>query len=313
MTEQDPISTQAQMLINRVRKNLRRLDPWRRREGISCYRIYDRDIPELPLAIDWYEGQLQIADYAAEQEVSARAIAELAAALGVPPEQAHLKRHRQQKQGGQYEKIAHTNRRLKVAENGLYFWINPTDYLNTGLFLDHRRTRALVRADASGKRMLNLFGYTGAFTVYAAAGGARSTTTVDLSRRYLDWARANMQLNGFGRGGHRFIRNDVFEFLRHATPNRQGMYDLVVLDPPTASKSKKMSHRLDIQRDHPELVNRSLSLCRPGAVVYFSTNFRKFKLSDKELDSSKIEEITALTIPFDFRDKRVHRCWRIFK
>jgi 23S rRNA G2069 N7-methylase RlmK/C1962 C5-methylase RlmI len=200
---------------------------------------------------------------------------------------------------------------LVVRENGLKFLVNLSDYLDTGLFLDHRVTRSLVRSEAAGKRFLNLFAYTGAFTVYAAAGGAASTTTVDLSNTYLRWAKQNLRLNGFTGQAHRLARDDARKFLEYHPPGPA--YDLAVVDPPTFSRSKKLDRDWDIQRDHAELLNRLLRLMTPGGAIYFSTNFRTFKLAADELRRAETREITRQTIPPDFRESRIHRCWRIVK
>jgi 23S rRNA G2069 N7-methylase RlmK/C1962 C5-methylase RlmI len=304
----------AQMLVNRVRRNHKRLAPWLAREGITCYRLYDRDIPEIPLAVDWYEGRLHASSYArsgsdeARHERLAAAVAALGEALGVPAADVHLKRRVRAPGGTQYGRLARTNRRFTVSEGGSRFWVNLHDFADTGLFLDHRRTRALVRAGAAGRRVLNLFSYTGAFSVHAAAGGARETVSVDLSNTYLGWARDNLELNGFRGPAHRVVRDDVRGFLEGSRRRGEGDFDLVVLDPPTISRSKKMAGDLDVQRDHPRLIEGALALCRPGAVLYFSTNFSGFEL--RPPPDLEVEDITRRTAPLDFR-ACPHRCFRI--
>lgn len=266
---------QAHMLANRLSKRARHLRKWARREGVSCYRLYDRDIPEIPLAVDWYEGRLHIARYQRESDPGddwLEAMAHAAAdALGVPRKQVYLKSRERQRGLAQYERVGEFGEVVVVSEGGHRFGVNLTDYLDTGLFLDHRITRAMVGREAAGARFLNLFSYTGAFTVYAAAGGARETVSVDLSNRYLEWARHNMELNGHDgpeqRGVHRYVRADVMAYLRDPGvygAGSSGHFDLAVLDPPTFSTSKKMSGVLDIQRDHVELIERTLHLLRPG-------------------------------------------------
>jgi 23S rRNA G2069 N7-methylase RlmK/C1962 C5-methylase RlmI len=198
-----------------------------------------------------------------------------------------------------------------VTESGLKFLVNLSDYLDTGLFLDHRLTRAMVRSEAAGKRFLNLFGYTGAFTVYAAAGGAAATTTVDLSKTYLLWAQRNLRLNEIRGKQHRLVRHEARRFLDDHPAGEY--YDLAVVDPPTFSRSKRQERDWDIQRDHAELLNRLRELMAPGGVIYFSTNFRRFHLAEEELHGMTIREITRQTIPPDFRDRRPHRCWRMLK
>lgn len=310
---------QAEMLVNRVRKNARGLRRWARREGVTCYRLYDRDIPEIPLAIDWYDGHLHVAQYAMphkahtlEPEWLDAQVAAVAGALAVPPDRVHVKRRERQRGHRQYERLAPPGQRFVVTEGGLRFSVDLDAYLDTGLFLDHRPTRARVRAEAAGRRFLNLFCYTGAFTVYAAAGGARASTSVDLSRTYLDWARDNLALNDLAGPAHQLVRADVRRFLEQAAADRD-LYDLVVLDPPTFSSSKKTDRVLDVQRDHPELIALTLAVTRPGGVVYFSTNARRFRLDEAAITGADIEDITAETIPPDFRDCRIHRCWRLVR
>ncbi|MBW2277230.1 MAG: class I SAM-dependent methyltransferase [Deltaproteobacteria bacterium] len=237
----------------------------------------------------------------------------LARALDVPADACFVKVRSKQPGGAQYGVLEARQERIEVGEHGLKFLVNLADRIDTGLFLDHRTTRRTVRDRARGKRVLNLFGYTGAFSVNAAAGGASETTTLDLSNTYLDWARDNMALNGFTGPEHRFVRGDAMSFLERTRPGAGGDFDLVVVDPPTVSKSKKMRRDFDIQRDHVWLLGRTLDLCTAGAVVYFSTNYRKFKLRSREIDRAGVDEITADTIPADFRDSRVHRCWRLVK
>ena len=204
--------------------------------------------------------------------------------------------------------MATRERTLLAHEGGLQFEVNLSDYLDTGLFLDHRLTRAMVRGLAAGKRFLNLFAYTGAFTVYAAAGGAESTTTVDLSASYLDWARRNMALNGLVGEAHLFVRDDSVEFLEAC--GRRPCFDLAVVDPPTFSNSKRLDHFWDIQRDHARLLNRVLELMTPGGIVFFSTNFRRFKLAEAEIRGASLVEISRQSVPPEFRNRRIHRCWR---
>lgn len=305
---------QAEMLENRLRKRGRHLRKWARREDVTCYRLYDRDIPEVPLVIDWYEGHLHVARFAREFPDEDPAwmdtlVAHAARALDVPAARVHVKERRRQRGLAQYERLDDSDMYLVVGEGGHRFAVNLDDYLDTGLFLDHRLTRARVEREARGKRFLNLFCYTGAFTVYAAAGGASASVSVDLSNRYLDWAERNMALNELAGPAHRFVRVDVLEYLRSVRER----FDLVVLDPPTFSNSKKMEGVLDVQRDHVELIGRTLSLLRPGGVLYFSTNARRFKLAAESISASEIEDITRATLTEDFRARPAHRCWRIVK
>ncbi|MCK9463472.1 MAG: class I SAM-dependent methyltransferase [Proteobacteria bacterium] len=318
---------QAEMLVNRIRKNRRRLGPWLKAEGISCFRLYDRDIPELPLVVDWYEGRLHVShlsrDDGADPEapapaapgaLSARAehlAARVAAALDVPADQIHLKRRDKAPGGTQYDRLRRSGREIEVGEGGHRFLVNLSDYVDTGLFLDHRITRRLVAAEARGRRFLNLFAYTGSFTVYAAAAGAASTTTVDLSQRYLDWAERNLRLNGLAGPAHRLVRDDAIAALEDGRV--AGGYELVVVDPPTVSKSKRMRRPFDVQGDHAALLRSVLGVTAPGGVVYFSTNLRRFALDFDPRGAAEIEDISAKTIPPDFRDPKTHRCFRIVK
>jgi len=307
----------------RLAKRFKHLARWARRQGLDAFRVYDRDIPEIPLAIDWYAGWLHAAEYdrphertEIEHEVWLDRMIEAAAAeLGVPPDRTFLKARRRQRGGGQYEKVDERKALVTVHEAGLAFECNLSDYVDTGLFLDHRITRALVRDEAAGRRFLNLFCYTGSFSVHAAAGGAAETTSVDLSNTYLDWTRTNLARNGFRDAGrHRTVRDEARAFLEHRTLRGEPPFDLVVVDPPTFSRSARSETAWDVERDHVallDLVARNLSA---DGVVYFSTNFRRFHLDAEGVGRSfTIREITARTIPEDFRNQRVHRAWRLVK
>ena len=305
----------------RLAKRFKHLAKWARRQGIEAFRVYDRDIPEIPLVIDWYAGWLHAAEYERPHERTEiehdvwldKMIEAAALELGVPPNQTFLKVRKRQRGGDQYEKVDARRAVLDVQEGGLEFEVNLSDYLDTGLFLDHRQTRALVRDEADGKRFLNLFCYTGSFSVYAAAGGAKETTSVDLSNTYLDWTRTNLSKNGFKDAGrHRIVRDEARAFLEHRANRGEPPYDLVVVDPPTFSRSAKSELPWDVEQDHAtllELVARNLS---PGGVVYFSTNFRRFHLAEEQIARGyTIREITSRTIPEDFRNERIHRAWRL--
>jgi 23S rRNA (guanine2445-N2)-methyltransferase / 23S rRNA (guanine2069-N7)-methyltransferase len=308
----------AKMFANRLRKNLDALGKWARREGIDCFRVYDADMPEYAFAIDLYgngERCACVQEYAAPATVAeervrtrrAEAVAVLPAVLGLGEEHIWFRTRRRQKGGTQYRKLAAEQEFHEVAEGGLRFLVNFDDYLDTGLFLDHRLTRARLRELARDRRFLNLFGYTGTATVYAAAGGARSTTTVDLSRPYLDWARRNLELNGFSGREHVLTPADVLEWLRGAPA---AAWDLIFLDPPTFSNSKKMSGTLDVQRDHVALVSATARLLAPGGVLLFSTNYSRFELEAEQLSGLTVEDISKATVPKDFeRNPRIHRCF----
>jgi 23S rRNA (guanine2445-N2)-methyltransferase / 23S rRNA (guanine2069-N7)-methyltransferase len=315
------IADQVGDFRRRLAKRFRHLAKWARRQGIEAFRVYDRDIPEIPLVIDWYAGWLHAAEYErphersdVEHEVWLDRMVEAAAAeLGVPPGRSFLKVRRRQRDGGQYGKVDGRSAVVEVREGDLVFSVNLSDYIDTGLFLDHRPTRALLRAESAGRRMLNLFGYTGSFSVYAAAGGAAATTTVDLSNTYLDWTRTNLARNGFrDAGSHRTVRDEARAFLHHRARRGEPPFDLVVADPPTFSRSARSEAAWDVQRDHAELLELVARNLAPGGVVFFATNFRRFRLDEERVAASfAIRDITSRTIPEDFRDTRIHRAWRL--
>jgi len=310
----------AQMFANRLRKNLDALGKWARRERVSCYRAYDADMPEYAFAVDLYgngERYAYVQEYAApptvpEERVRARraeVVAVLPRILGLDTEHIWFRTRRRRKGLEQYTKVGATQEFHEVAEGGLRFLVNFDDYQDTGLFLDHRLTRARLRALAAGQRFLNLFGYTGSATVYAAAGGARSTTTVDLSRTYLDWTRRNLELNSFGGREHVLVQADALEWLAAAPA---GGWDLVFLDPPTFSNSKRMRATLDVQRDHVRLLRDAVRVLAPGGLLVFSTNHSRFALDEAAKTEFAIEDISAATLPRDFaRNPRIHRCYLV--
>jgi len=302
---------------HRLLKMAKHIGKWARRQGITCYRIYDNDIPEYPFSVDRYEDALYICLYHRHHERSEESqavwinecIQLIGDTLDIPEHKVFLKERQRQKGKSQYEKLDDQTHIFTVQENGLSFLVNLSDYLDTGLFLDHRNTREMVRKASAGRHVLNLFAYTGSFSVYAAAGHAASTCTVDLSNTYLQWAGKNMQINGFSVGDqHRMIQADVKQFLAdHRSPD----FDLIVIDPPTFSNSKRMQDVLDIQRDYAELLNHCIRISNPGGLIYFSTNYRGFQFDPSLLNAHKIQEITHLTIPNDFRNKKIHKCYLI--
>ncbi len=310
---------QAEMFANRLAKNAKHLRKWPTKQGITCYRVYDRDIPEIPLAVDIYEDRLHIAEYDRPHDRTVGEhgdwldlLAKTASdTLSIDRKKVFMKRRERQLGLSQYEKVDTTGNAFTVNEGGLKFKVNLADYLDTGLFLDHRITRSMVREASENKNVLNLFAYTGSFSVYAAAGQARTVTTVDMSNTYLDWARENFSLNNFDSARFKFIRDDAMAFLKFHQPGEH--YDLAIVDPPTFSNSKKTEADFDIQRDHVEMLNNLLKLMTPEGVIFFSTNFRRFKFNEEEIHSTNIREISKQTVPPDFRNKRIHRCWRIVK
>ena len=312
----------AQMFANRLRKNLQRLEPWAEREGVECFRVYDADMPEYAFAIDLYgkvSRHVYVQEYAPPKTVnqeSARerrreALAVLPEVLSVPPAQIHSRVRKAQKGSGQYEKRENAEERHVVHEGGLKFWVNFRDYLDTGLFLDHRIMRGMLRDWAKGTDFLNLFCYTGSATVYAAAGGARSSVSIDLSNTYLDWAHENLLLNGFRSNAHELYRADCLEWLMDQESGGP-RFDLIFVDPPTFSNSKRMDGVLDVQRDHVGMITRSAKLLRPGGRLVFSTNYTRFKLDADALGDFAIEDIGAATIPKDFeRHARIHSAYSL--
>jgi 23S rRNA (guanine2445-N2)-methyltransferase / 23S rRNA (guanine2069-N7)-methyltransferase len=312
----------AQMFANRLTKNLAKLEPWAVREGIDCYRAYDADMPEYAFAIDIYGREPRhvfVQEYAAPKTVnqeSARerrreVLAVLPDVLAIPLPQIHTRMRKPQKGSEQYEKRAMTNERYVVHEGGLKFWVNFRDYLDTGLFLDHRIVRGTLRDWSKDKDFLNLFCYTGSATVYAAAGGAKSSASVDLSNTYIDWAHDNLVLNGFDSTRHALYRADCLQWLDEQAQGGK-RFDLIFLDPPTFSNSKRMDGVLDVQRDHVGMIRRSMSLLRESGRLVFSTNFTRFKLDLAALPELRIEDMTRKTIPKDFeRNARIHHCYLI--
>ena len=309
-----------QDFANRVRKNARHFGRWARGRSIEAYRVYDRDIPEFAFALDLYGPRAHLQEYEragaaahAQPDAWLEAVREAAAAaLAVPARDVVCKRRPKRHTGDQHEKTGARGEDFVVMEGGHKFIVNLEAYLDTGLFLDHRNTRAMVKAQAKGKRVLNLFCYTGSFTVYAAGGGATSSLSIDLSNTYLDWARRNCELNGLDPARHRLERADVLTWLGAAGGSAQ-RFDLIVLDPPSFSTSKAMIRTLDVQRDHAELLAACVRLLEPGGVLFFSTNLRSFKLDDGAVAELEPEEISRRTLPEDFRNRRIHRCWRFVR
>ncbi len=311
----------ASGLANRLRKNSKHLASWRKREGITCYRLYDADLPEYAVAVDIYEGErmwVHVQEYQAPKSIDQRkARLRLREALGViletleiGEEQLFFKVRQQQKGSSQYQKLDSSKHFHQVSEGGHKFWVNFEDYLDTGLFLDHRTTRSLLAKLATGKRFLNLFAYTGAATVYAAKAGASATTTIDMSNTYLDWAKRNMFLNGLQGPEHQFVRVDCVEWLERGGGGKQ--YGVIFLDPPSFSSSKRMDGVFDVQRDHVALIKSAAGLLEPDGVLMFSCNLRSFKLDQEALQGLDIEDISRATLPQDFaRNPKIHRCWQI--
>lgn len=327
MTEKE--RRQVEFFRNRILKNERILRKWLKREAISAYRLYDRDIPEIPLSLDIYRGTavgaeeereaLFLALYErpyekdpAEESRWFTLMADTAAdALGIPRSLVFARTRRRQRGVNQYVRVGTGQNEWIIREGGLSFIVNLSDYLDTGLFLDHRPLRGFVRQEARGKRVLNLFCYTGSFSVYAAAGAAIEVSSIDLSNTYLAWAERNLGLNGFRGEGVELIRADVPSFLR--TARREGRsWDLIIADPPTFSNSKAATADFDVNRDWSSLIEDCLAVLAPGGRLFFSTNSRRLVWEASRLSESW-EDISTTSIPPDFRDKKIHRAWRIVK
>jgi 23S rRNA (cytosine1962-C5)-methyltransferase len=314
------IQEKFDMFRNRLVKVTKHLKKLAKRQDVTCFRVYDHDLPEFPFSIEVYEDRICLAEYKRHFEMGeeehqlwlSQCIVLISQVLDIPPERIHMRqRNRKEGRSGQYERLNNEQQFFVVRESGLKFRINLTDYLDTGLFLDHRMTRSLVRTESRNKRVLNLFCYTGSFSVYAAAGGATSVTSVDLSKTYLNWAQQNMELNELmNQEKHHFIQADVMQFL---TELKVDQFDLVILDPPTFSNSKRMKEFLDIQRDHVELLNMTLQSMQSGGVLYFSTNFRKFQLDLNGVRASSVKDISKITMGFDFQMKAGRFCFRMMK
>ncbi len=313
----------APMFANRLRKNLKTLKKWSKQHEISCYRVYDADLPEYAVAIDIYQGDkcwVNVQEYAPPKTVDAHkanqrlagVLVEIPKVLKIGADQVFLKIRRKQKSTSQYEKQNNTERFEVISEGNCRLWVNFEDYLDTGLFLDHRPLRLMIAQQAQGKRFLNLFSYTGTASVHAAIGGAKSTLTVDMSNTYLQWAKNNFKLNDLNGSQYQFIRSDCMEWLVNAQKTLTQQFDLIFLDPPTFSNSKRMEQFFDIQIEHVKLIQHAASLLSNEGVLYFSTNFRRFQFDRNALKNLTIEDISAATIPDDFsRSPKVHYCWKI--
>ncbi len=318
-------SEHALMFVNRLKKNVKHIKKWARKNKVSCYRVYDADIPQYAVAIDKYEGWVHVQEYQAPKTIDQNrafqrvndVIDVVADILETSQEKVVLKVRKKQQGSAQYNRQDKKDHRITVHENGLKFIINMYDYIDTGLFLDHRNTRQLIKMLANKRSFLNLFAYTGSATVYAAAGGASSTTTVDMSNTYLSWAKENLATNGYtdnvyASDKHKFIREDCLKWMQLAIQENK-KYQLIFIDPPTFSNSKKMETSLDINRDHAALLSGCLALLADDGRIIFSTNAKSFKLDDSIKEDCFIKEISTQTITEDFRRKPLHRCWCLTK
>jgi 23S rRNA (guanine2445-N2)-methyltransferase / 23S rRNA (guanine2069-N7)-methyltransferase len=316
------LSDGAQMVANRLEKNRRRLASWRKRTGVTCYRLYDADLPEYAAAVDVYETLapartlLHVQEYQAPATIpeatAARRFDELLdavrAAFAAEDDAIAVKTRARGKGGSKYGRLDGRNEFVQVNELGVTLEVNLFDYLDTGLFLDHRPIRRRIGREAHGKRFLNLFCYTGAATSHAAVGGAAATTSVDLSATYLDWAGRNLRHNRIDLAGHRRVQGDVVSWLAE----ERGEYELIFCDPPTFSNSKRADD-FDVQRDHVPLLRSAVARLAPGGLLLFSNNFRRFRLDDAAVaEFAEVVEISRATIDEDFaRDPKIHRCWEL--
>lgn len=314
-----PLSEEAKMLFNRLQKNQRRLKGWLKKSAISCYRLYDADIPEYSAAIDIYEKFIYVQEYAApstiEERVAKQRFETIKRAVkefsGNEYKKVYYKERRRQKGDSQYQRLnEETSESIVVNEGRARFEVNLSDYLDTGLFLDHRPVRALLAEMTAGKTLLNLFCYTASATVQAALAGAKSSLSVDMSNTYLDWAQRNFELNSLSSSKHQLLRADCLKWLEEDSQT----FDVIFLDPPTFSNSKKMESVLDVQRDHPELIRQAMAKLNPEGTLIFSNNFRKFKLDELTSRQFNCENITQQTLDTDFeRNPRIHNVWLITK
>lgn len=301
------------MIKNRLEKNLKKLKSWAERNKIEAYRLYDRDIPEYPFIVDVYKDHYLIHDksdaFIDKDKNHLPLVAEaLIEIFQCPSEKIILKKRERQEGLNQYEKTGETSDRFVVRESQAEFYVNLHDYLDTGLFLDHRPMRYKIFKSVRQKRFLNLFCYTGSVSVFAALGGAH-TTSVDMSQTYIAWAQDNFKLNKLDPSQHEFINANALEWLDHANP--QTKYDVIFLDPPTFSNSKKMTDTFEVEEDQEFLVSKCMNILAPGGVLYFSNNKRRFKLSPVLSQQYNVKDITAETIPQDFHDSKIHNCFEI--
>lgn len=301
---------------NRLKKNCRQLLKWAAKENIECFRVYDRDLPQFNFSVDLYGKWIHVQEFAPPKSVDEKSaklrmnqgLEVVREVFDVNRDRVFIKTRSRQKGKSQYQKKASREKMYVVREGEGYFLVNFTDYLDTGLFLDHRNVRLEIAKIASGKRFLNLFGYTGAATVHACIGGAASTTTVDLSAKYLDWAKMNLSLNGFGGPSHQFVQADCVKWLGEC----RDQFDLIFLDPPTFSNTKKEKRVFDVQNDHAPLIKSAMKHLTQDGLLIFSTNFRKFILQNDLSDLYNIKEVTQKTIPLDFKRRgSIHKSWEI--
>lgn len=304
----------SSILKNRIRKNYRHVRKWAKRAMTNCFRIYDRDIKEYPLAIDFYDGRFCVHYFTSSreeeepsEEIKTEVLSAICSVFDLDPSLIYWRTRIKREKMEQYEKSNASQEFFTVLEYGVKFKVNLVDYLDTGLFLDHRETRRLVAAASKNKRMLNLFSYTSSFSVHAAVAGALLTKSVDMSNTYTEWGRDNFILNGISLKNNLIEREDCLKFL----DQEKEEYDVIVIDPPTISRSKKMDQMFDIQKDYVLLITKALKLLACGGVIFFSTNSRKFRFDATLFSQCLIHDISKETIPIDFHNQRIHQCWKI--
>jgi len=303
---------------NRLIKNMKKYKKWAEREDISCFRVYDRDLPEYNVSVDLYGKWVHIHEHSPPKSISKEVAAErlrsgvrqLKEIFGVRSNRVFLKTRERQRGKNQYQKQNSRKKLHEVKEGSSYYLVNFTDYLDTGLFLDHRPLRQRIFREAQGRRFLNLFGYTGSATVQAAVGGCSGSTTVDLSHTYTGWTKMNLALNGLSEEKHKVVQSDCMAWLREC----RAVFDLIFVDPPTFSNTRKDNRIFDIQKDHFQLIRLAMFRLEGAGVLFFSTNYRKFAMDPKLKEMFAIKDISAKTIPYDFsRNKKIHRCWEVRK
>jgi 23S rRNA (cytosine1962-C5)-methyltransferase/23S rRNA (guanine2445-N2)-methyltransferase / 23S rRNA (guanine2069-N7)-methyltransferase len=302
---------------NRIEKNYRKLKPWSDRNRFEAFRLYDRDIPEFPYIIDLYKNYALVYDRsdsfldAGKNHLEPTTLA-IQAVLGEKITEIIFKKRVRQEGEQQYEKLSTIDREILIQENQFKYRVNLWDYLDTGLFLDHRPSRYKIFKASQNAKFLNLFCYTGSVSVAAALGGAQ-VTSVDLSKTYLDWAVRNFESNEIDLKNHTFIQADVLQFFEESSQSTPEKFDLIFLDPPTFSNSKRMLDVLDTQRDHAKLVRQCMQILKPQGLLIFTTNKRKFKLEPELKSEFRITETTKNTIPLDFHDQQIHSSFEIRK
>lgn len=303
--------------MNCIRNKYKHIRKWAKRTETNCFRLYDRDVAHFPLAIDFYAGRYCVHYYSPSKvddeppyELKLEAETMLEQLFGAEAEAIFWRTRARTKTTRQYEKLSDDKDFFVVQEYGVKFYVNLVEYLDTGLFLDHRETRHYVGSLAKGKRLLNLFSYTGSFSVHAGVQGASFTKSVDMSNTYTAWSQDNLELNGLDLDTNVVLREDCMRFIRQEV-QRGEKYDLIVIDPPTISRSKKMEGLFDIQEDYVYLIENAMKLLAPQGKIFFSTNSRKFVLDETRFKKGKFEEISSKTIPIDFAGSKIHRCWKI--